>query len=91
MIVALLLSRGGRDGGLRTGFGPCLPRPEGGDDEDGCPSVLGVRATDWGTWAFLCATLVAKEALLAYGYTTYRFWVANEVMDRKSCRPIDTC
>jgi hypothetical protein len=79
-LIALLVAASGARG-FRFGVGPCEPGTA-------CPAVLGVEARTWTTWAFLVATLVVKEALLAYGYTTLRFWLANEVMDRKAVGPI---
>lgn len=75
LIVVLVAALGGQ--GLRFRVGPCAP-------EESCPSIMGIEARSWGTWVFLSMTLIIKEGLLAYGYTTYRFWITNEVMDRKA-------
>jgi hypothetical protein len=79
MITALILAAHGQ--GLRFEFGPCTVIEE-------CPAILGVKARTWVSWCFLSATLVIKEALSAYGNTTYRYWITNEVMDRKATKPI---
>lgn len=70
-----------RGGSVVFRLGPC-------DAVEECPSILGVEARSWSVWAFLSLILIVKEGLLAYGNTTYRFWIANEVMDRKAIGPI---
>lgn len=61
----------------RLGFGPCSETEE-------CPVVLGIIATTWPLWTIVAGTMILKEGILAYGNTTIRYWLTNEVMDRKA-------
>ena len=79
LICALVTARGAN--GIYFRIGPCT-------DDKNCPTIFGVKCDSWSVWMFLSSTLVVKEILLAYGNNTYRFWVANELMDKKSKSPI---
>lgn len=76
VLVFGLVAGRGRESSLTFAFGPCQAPT--------CPAVLGVEVRTWPAWALCMATVVCKEGLLTYGYTTYSPWFSNEVMDHKA-------
>lgn len=61
---------------MHFGVGPCV--------QTHCPAIMGVEIRSWWAWTLVMFATVTKEGLVAFGYTTYRAWFNNEVMDHKA-------